>query len=393
MKPRSLPLVLASVCVSCAILPVISKELVFVQAIWRHGDRAPLKLPYPKDPYTESAWQRGWGQLTNIGMQQLNELGRYFRTTYNFFVSNVYIPSEVYIRSSDSDRALTSAQAFTSGFYPANGSLEWQPGGPWQPIPIHGTTPGEPDLLIKPTSTRCKKYDDLVEADDNEQAKRYNTQYSEMFRVLGEGTGIANFSYKNINKIYDINRELIHGMTEKQPSWVFKYWPQYNNRSTMDITYELRTIRRITKFNSTSKANMIAGYLLNNFIENAKKVANGSMTNPKKMLLYSSHDGTLLSLLYALGVANNLTVPYGAAIIMEIYRDDKNFQVEWLYRNDSTKAPYPLKIPECGSPCTVSNMARQYNNIVVDSYAAQQKVCSCRMIREAVNLCTECALS
>ncbi|KAK5971858.1 hypothetical protein GCK32_021582 [Trichostrongylus colubriformis] len=95
MKPRSLSLVLATVCVSSTILPVASKDLVFVQAIWRHGDRAPLKLPYPKDPYTESAWQRGWGQLTNIGMQQLNELGRYFRTTYNFFVSNVYIPSEV----------------------------------------------------------------------------------------------------------------------------------------------------------------------------------------------------------------------------------------------------------------------------------------------------------
>ncbi|KAK5968781.1 hypothetical protein GCK32_013779 [Trichostrongylus colubriformis] len=341
MKPRSLSWLVATVCVSSTISLVTSKELVFVQAIWRHGDRAPLKLPYPKDPYTESAWQRGWGQLTNIGMQQLNELGRYFRTTYNFFVSNVYIPSEVYIRASDSDRALTSAQAFTSGFYPANGSFEWQPG---------------------------------VEADDNEQAKRYNMQYSEMFQVLGEGTGIANFSYKNINRIYDINRELIHGMTEKQPSWVFKYWPQYSNRSTMDIIYELRTIRWVTKCNSTSKANMIAGYLLNNFIKNAKNVANGSMTNPKKMLLYSSHHGTLLSLLYALGVGNNLTVPYGAAIIMEVYKDGKDFQVEWFYRNDSTKAPYPLKIPECGSPCTVNKMAKQYNNIVVDSYAAQQKV-------------------
>ncbi|KAK6023941.1 histidine acid phosphatase, partial [Ostertagia ostertagi] len=258
-NPRRISILLATVSLYSIISSVTPKELVFVQAIWRHGDRAPLKLPYPKDPYTEAAWQRGWAQLTNVGMNQLNELGRYFRFTYNFFVSKVYNPSEVYIRSSDSDRALTSAQAFTSGFYPANGSFQWQAGDPWQPIPIHANSPGEPDLLTKPTSIACKKYDDLVDAEDDEQAKRFDVQYSEMFKILGEGTGIANFSYKNINKIYDVTRELIHNMTAKQPSWVFKYWPQYNNRSTMDIITELRTIRMITKFNSTEKANFYNG--------------------------------------------------------------------------------------------------------------------------------------
>ncbi|PIO63086.1 histidine acid phosphatase [Teladorsagia circumcincta] len=376
---------------------VTSKELVFVQAVWRHGDRAPLELPYPKDPYTESAWQRGWKQLTNIGMNQHNELGRYFRFTYNLFVSKVYNPSEVlyifqvYIRSSDSDRAITSAQAFTSGFYPANGSFQWRAGNPWQPIPIHATSPGEPDLLAEPTSTSCKKYDNLVDAEDHEQAKRYNVQYSEMFKILGEGTGIANFSYKNIDKIYDVSRELI------------------------------------------------GGYLLNNFVSNAKKVANGSMENPKKMLLYSSikpsaegfwgymrrdrvkfgkaalrqwkrkqyigwprsrfrppegtesdppvgecarpgfddtsrmHDGTLLALMYAMGVGNNLMIPYASAVIMEIFKEGNEYQVELFFRNETTRAPYPLMIPSCGSPCTVGNMAKKYQSMLLSSYADQQK--------------------
>ncbi|EYB99359.1 hypothetical protein Y032_0123g1160 [Ancylostoma ceylanicum] len=146
MKPRSISLLQLTTCFSILISTEAARELVFVQAIWRHGDRAPLSLPYPKDPYTESAWQRGWQQLTNLGMTQLNELGRYFRATYNTFVASHYIPSQVYIRSSDSDRALTSAQAFLSGFYPAEGSFQWQPGSTWQPIPIHASTPGEPDL-------------------------------------------------------------------------------------------------------------------------------------------------------------------------------------------------------------------------------------------------------
>ncbi|PIO77543.1 histidine acid phosphatase [Teladorsagia circumcincta] len=364
MEPRRLSLFLATVSLYSTISSVTSKELVFVQAVWRHGDRAPLELPYPKDPYTESAWQRGWKQLTNV-----------------------------YIRSSDSDRALTSAQAFTSGFYPANGSFQWQAGNPWQPIPIHATSPGEPDLLAEPTSTSCKKYDNLVNAEDDEQAKRYNVQYSEMFRILGEGTGIANFSYKNIDKIYDVSRE----------------GPQFIDRSAGLLTIE-----------RTCTMCLIGGYLLNNFVSNAKKVANGSMENPKKMLLYSSaalrqwkrkryigwprsrfrppegaesdppvsecarpgfddtsrmHDGTLLALMYAMGVGNNLMIPYASAVIMEIFKEGNEYQVELFFRNETTRAPYPLMIPSCGSPCTVGNMAKKYQSMLLSSYADQQKAC------------------
>lgn len=43
-----------------------AKELRFVQAIWRHGDRAPSKHPYPYDPYDETYWPTGWSQLTEV---------------------------------------------------------------------------------------------------------------------------------------------------------------------------------------------------------------------------------------------------------------------------------------------------------------------------------------
>ncbi|VDO59831.1 unnamed protein product [Haemonchus placei] len=66
MKPRLWSLLLCTGSFYSLVSTVVPKELVFVQAIWRHGDRAPLKLPYPNDAYTESAWQRGWSQLTNV---------------------------------------------------------------------------------------------------------------------------------------------------------------------------------------------------------------------------------------------------------------------------------------------------------------------------------------
>lgn len=41
-------------------------ELIYVQAVFRHGHRAPHQLPYPNDIYNETYWHYGWSQLTNV---------------------------------------------------------------------------------------------------------------------------------------------------------------------------------------------------------------------------------------------------------------------------------------------------------------------------------------
>lgn len=44
----------------------VEEYLIYVQAVWRHGDRAPHQLPYPSDLNDERSWPRGWSQLTNV---------------------------------------------------------------------------------------------------------------------------------------------------------------------------------------------------------------------------------------------------------------------------------------------------------------------------------------
>lgn len=45
--------------------------------------------------------------------------------------------------------------------------------------------------------------------------------------------------------------------------------------------------------------------------------------------LLFKHDGTLQSLMYAMGIANDQQIPYAAAVIMEIWqREDGQFYTE-----------------------------------------------------------------
>ncbi|KJH40252.1 hypothetical protein DICVIV_13807 [Dictyocaulus viviparus] len=214
----------------------------------------------------------------------------------------------------------------------------------------------------------------LVKEEYRQQANYYDVKYADFFDSVGLQSGISNFSYVNMDNIYYIQAEIDNYLIEKQPQWVNRRWPKYDDQSTMEIINELRRIQVITKFNGTAKAILMGGYLLNDWVNNVVKVANGSMKNPEKMLLYSSHEGTLLSLMYALGVANDRRIPYSTALIMEIYKDGNDYHIELLLRNETTKPPYLLMIEGCPSPCTARDFFKRYGNMVVTSYRQQQVV-------------------
>ncbi|XP_074765569.1 lysosomal acid phosphatase isoform X4 [Athene noctua] len=117
-------------------LPARSRSLRFVTLVYRHGDRSPIKA-YPRDPFQESAWPQGFGQLTQVGMRQQWELGQALRRRYRGFLSDTYRRREIFIRSTDCDRTLMSAEANLAGLYPPEGQQMFNPNISWQPIPVH----------------------------------------------------------------------------------------------------------------------------------------------------------------------------------------------------------------------------------------------------------------
>ncbi|KAL4471649.1 hypothetical protein ABPG74_008542 [Tetrahymena malaccensis] len=76
------------------------------------------------------------GELSEVGIRQLYELGRIMRLKYveqEQFISEKYNHQEIFIRSTDKSRTLVSAQSFLQGLYP-------QDTGPQIPLNIANNT-------------------------------------------------------------------------------------------------------------------------------------------------------------------------------------------------------------------------------------------------------------
>ncbi|OUC41740.1 hypothetical protein D917_10716, partial [Trichinella nativa] len=52
-----------------------------------------------------------------------------------------------------------------------------------------------------------------------------------------------------------------------------------------------------------------------------KRKVNNFKKEFKKMNMYSTHDGTVMSLMYALGIANDINPPVGSCIMFDLYKN------------------------------------------------------------------------
>ncbi|VDK68845.1 unnamed protein product [Litomosoides sigmodontis] len=347
------------------------EELVYVQAIWRHGDRAPTHLPYPNDEYNETVWPRGWGQITNVGMMQMYELGQFLRNRYSSFVAN-FRREDVVLVSSRSDRAVVSGLAVLRGFFPATGQEVWLDNEQWQPLPLHIATT---DALLKSTSFDCQAYD-LVRKKENEVLFRnISEKYADFFFFLTNITGHKRVNFKTAASLYNIQREIDHNLA--QPPWVYQVWPEFENKTTIDIIRNLRRIYRISEFNSPGKARLRGGLLMKDWIDRAKNVSLGLSVTPRKIKLHSSHDGTILALMHALGVNNDLPVPYASCAIMEIYKTtNNNATIKFFYKNGT--AVHQLALPGCPSNdnCTIEQVIEAVATRSVEGLQQLDEMCT-----------------
>ncbi|XP_074765567.1 lysosomal acid phosphatase isoform X2 [Athene noctua] len=321
-------------------LPARSRSLRFVTLVYRHGDRSPIKA-YPRDPFQESAWPQGFGQLTQVGMRQQWELGQALRRRYRGFLSDTYRRREIFIRSTDCDRTLMSAEANLAGLYPPEGQQMFNPNISWQPIPVH-TVPESEERLLKFPLTPCPRYEQL------QNETRHSAEY--------------------INK----TKENWQAHKMDLPVWVT---PDVMARLKQLKDFGFEFLFGIHK--RVEKARLQGGVLLDDIRKNLTRAANVSAHLNLKVLAYSAHDTTLVALQMALDVYNKIQAPYASCHLFELYQeDDGNFSVEMFFRNESGKEPFPLTIPGCQHKCPLQRFLELTDPIVPQDWKQECQVAS-----------------
>ncbi|XP_071832525.1 prostatic acid phosphatase-like isoform X2 [Apostichopus japonicus] len=339
-------------CVALIIGSTFSESsLEHVQVLFRHGDRTPADA-YPTDEYQEKDWPQGFGQLTQVGMKQHYQLGKFLQQKYvedTELLDANYSRYEISIWSTDVDRTLMSAAVDLSGFFPPQGHQVWDKDIPWQPIPVH-TMPVAEDFYLS-FSANCPTYTQLQEESLNDDDYvALSKKYAGFLKKLNTDSGFnGSITINNIYKVSDpLKIEKLKNLT--LPDWTKedKFW------ETLDF---LSTYAMGQMFDSTAKSRLRGGPLLGQMINNMRDFMNTSQTGHKlKFHMYSAHDVTVTSLLTALQIFNDLQPPYASAVGVELWKnkDTKKspFSVRIWYRNNTQQVdPYNLILPGCELDC------------------------------------------
>lgn len=320
--------------------------------LFRHGDRSPIKA-YPTDPYQESDWPQGFGQLSQVGMRQHLELGQFLRKRYNGFLNESYDRHEILVRSTDYDRTLMSAEANLAGLYPPTGDQIFTPNIKWQPIPVHTVPLNEEDLLSFPLG-ECPRYKQLMnETEHTEEFLNITAEYQDFIDMVRTKTGLNKTNVESIWSVYDtLFCESRHNKTA--PKWVT---PTVMEKLKVLKDFSFQTTFGVYK--QLEKSRLQGGILLGEIVKNLTKMAIPSPQKRPKLMMLSAHDTTVAALQASMNVFNGRQPPYASCQILELYRDDNGaLSVSMFYRNDSSAEPYQQQLPGCAFDCPLEDFVK-----------------------------------
>ncbi|XP_062845794.1 lysosomal acid phosphatase-like [Trichomycterus rosablanca] len=289
-------------------------------------------------------------------MKEHFELGKFLRKHYTGFLSKNYKRSEITVRSTDHDRTLMSAASNLAGLYPPSVSQRFYFCLEWQPIPIH-TVPLKDDRLLSFPLLNCPLYQSLIHETKITKAFLNMTEmYKDFMEMVQKNTGLDLPSIETVWSVYDtLFCEKKHGM--RLPDWV-----------TSDVMKKLKVLNNFSfqfmfgLHKRKEKCRLQGGLLLDQIIKNMTAVANS--TEHVKMIMYSTHDTTIVALQEALNVYNGLQPPYASCHIFELNQHDNgSFFVEMFYRNDRSMAKL-LTLPGCAQQCPLEKFIKLTHSVI-----------------------------
>ncbi|CAN8076249.1 unnamed protein product [Agarophyton chilense] len=352
------------VCLPC----LVRASIIQVQIIHRHGARLPLKKN-PIDPRDEARV----GSIYAAGVQQLSVLGSYIRKQYvesddNFkdIGPKYNEPNYVGSFSSNFERTQISARAFLHGLYPDDSHR----------IPTMVLNSSRFDWLLRGYAICPKlasRFSDFVKSSEFEK------------RNEKDGAFVA-----------DLASRLKHPKEEQNLEHVFNVYDEYN---IIDNAYD--TSDRFKKFPKLSRSNMVrlrdvvdwyettkfsyathnihvAGGLIRDIQRHANNVDSTSSEKTFRIVEYSAHYPTLLTLWASIRATVNSGKPmapadklpeFGSALIIEVHnvdassRGDRILHFKWYPGGNGNPEAEPIAIgiPGCTDVergCSLQNFER-----------------------------------
>ena len=360
-------------------------KLLMVQVVFRHGARTPLTsrhdfwkdqtwsccgdAPYGPQPQIHLMNKAGeaspphahnlkqmsrkleggcfQGQLTTVGHQQANDLGKMLRHRYVQdlkFLDVSYIEDQVKARTTNFQRTINTLQGVLTGL--------------WPDLPLSKTTvpiltSGETDEILYADTKTCPHLGTFLEAS--------KALIRSQLRGDSELGRLAARTKKEVKRILNLNEEYF------DRSWAWsdvhdamtsmrahnKTIPQelHDKPWILEAVNKLAT-REFSAFVAPSiqdehgKAilRLSMGVLLHTLIENihekiSEKVKGGK--SGPKFFLFSGHDSSVMPVLAALGVEIETWPPYCSNVVIELWeRPDGQHLVRCLFNGEEVQIPH-----------------------------------------------------
>ncbi|XP_065159474.1 prostatic acid phosphatase-like [Atheta coriaria] len=313
-----------------------TETLQLVHVLFRHGERSPSSS-YTNDPYKNHKWPGGWDQLSITGKKQEYALGLELRRRYQNFLQNEYDPRVFLMESSYADRCLMSAQLLLAGLFPPSGGEIWNENLRWQPIPVH-SVPRNMDnkIAIKrscPAFQRAlnESYASLAES---------NVENRQLYDYLSENTGDEIRDIRTLETLYNtLEIEQLNGF--QLPEWTNSVFPsKMKDLAASSLALFTKTIEM---------KRLHGGVLAKEILTNMEMKALQKLTPNRKMIMYSGHDLTIVTLMRVFGFPELIKPDFGATVIIELhkYTAEEDHIVKFFYLENPNGKATELHLEGC----------------------------------------------
>ncbi|CAL1271851.1 unnamed protein product [Larinioides sclopetarius] len=277
----------------------------------------------------------------------------------DFVTSN---PNEIYVNSSGIDRCLDSASSNLASFYSPDERWKLEDDLKWQPIPIH-YLPVDIDIYFNNLRSCPRAFSEFLKQINSKEVQDLYQTHQTLVEVVTKESGMNYTLEDNPFELFDtLEIEKKYNLTI--PKWADIYWNEMSYIASVNFQ---------AYYSSHTQLRMRAGPFLGLLSNNLMNKINGK-TPDLKVVMSSSHDILLATVLRALNFTNMPQPPYCATMLFELHKMAEGaMTVRLLYLNSTDPLsdmgkPHVLTLDNCSEFCPVEYFINSFQSLIPNNW-------------------------